>query len=121
MQPLQSDSTVALQPEPAGIPGEFTAERRADERYSVLRRVIIIVGKKRYDGYTIDISRRGISFIAAGEVPRGPVELQIPELRSFLSGRIVDLEESDPRRLRRYHAEFTTPLESGELDRITAI
>lgn len=99
----------------------MTADRREGERLSVLRRIIIIAGKKRYDGYTIDISRGGISFIAAGEIVRGPAELQIPELRSFLRGNIVDMEESDPRRLRRYHMTFLSPMESSEIELITAI
>jgi hypothetical protein len=121
MQRLQSNLQETKQPTGANVSGQIITERRSDERYSVLRRVIIIVEKSRYNGYTIDIARCGISFIAAGEIPLGAVELQIPDVRSFLSGKIVAVEESDPRRLRRYHVEFTAPLESAEIERIVTI
>lgn len=121
MQFSQPDSAAVMPEALAGNAGEVTADRRKGERLSLLRRVIIIAERRRFDGYTIDVSRGGISFIAAGEIPLGPTELQIPELNSFLKGNVVDIEANDPRRLRRYHLQFITPLDRSEIERMTQI
>lgn len=100
---------------------EITGDRRQYPRYSLLRRMILISGKKRYDSYTLDISAGGLAFIAAGEIPLAEAEIQIPELRVFLPGKVVDSQVSDPRRLKRYHLAFHTPLAEAEIARICAL
>jgi hypothetical protein len=47
MQRLQSNLQETKQPTGADVSGQIITERRSDERYSVLRRVIIIVEKRR--------------------------------------------------------------------------
>lgn len=95
-------------------------DRRRFDRHRILQRLILVIGRRRFDGYSYDISQGGMSVILAEAVTSGTASVQIPEHRLFFEGNILCCMPLDPQGLKRYRLEFHQPIGQEVLHKLIA-